>query len=1018
MKKTRIEVGAPEKEKSHEVEKLIRKAQDHKIRADYPRAIELYELAIEKLQHISFNHTSFKPATIFTDLSDCYSKAGANVDLTEFRSRMKTLAASSDKLESLARSHYCLAAIMYSKSQYQEALESCKNSLELLNKESGDKEEIGFVLHLMGQVNRRLNNFKEARRRYEDARSLFRILGDKKKYMMSVGNLGLVHSKLSDWTLAKEYFAEELEYSKSESGKWAYFPALINLGLIHLRLGEWGEARNCFDKASRQSQKEKNTLRYVSSLICQGMILSVKRNWDEAEKRYTEAMDLSQKNGYRREIAVCLEHFGQLMFEKGDFQESIESYSKGIEMGEEIAPGGAHASLYGLRAEAFLKLGKIEQALSDARKGIEIFKECRNRFEESRFHRVFGQIHSEIGDSKEAKAHFEAGINLLKSIGSKYELAKCLMEYGRFHLKNLSSYQSSKTALRYLSKAGNIAHEIDGADHLHAQIHVEEAKLRLRMGEGDSAIEPLLQAEALLKETNDLAMFEEVRLLMREVEGTIIGENEHLFTSFQSPKFYGDRPDDQLYQACQAIINDAQPDRAFLSVNSNGRKSEILFSTRKFSRELIHQINEILQAPESGILENGEPVYLIDRSRFSEIEELPDQDGEEVCSMIVIPFGDRKEMDGLLYIDRTVNGMSRPFTGREFKQILSHYDVISELIFKIQKDKLREEQKKVDNFEFQDIITNDPKFLTVLFNVQKFIRCKKILIHGESGTGKELVAKVIHRNGPRRDKPFITVNCAAFAETLLVSELFGHKKGSFTGAINDRIGLFEKANQGTIFLDEIDKMSKPVQESLLRVIENGEIRRVGESKNSYVDVVIICASSKNLKDIIDANKFHPELYYRICRPSIGIPPLRERRRDIPILVNHFIQQINVELAKDIKGITDTALKTLIDYSWPGNVRELIGVVEEAALLTDDGEKIRVDVLPEDVIERKKDRTKEDFSYNELLRDYERNLIIETLSQCHWNVAEASRKLRMPDSTLRSKIKTLGDLNFLDERGYV
>ncbi len=1011
-------MGAPKKEKSSEVKQLIHTAQEHKNRADFPRAIELYERAIEKLQHLTPGQPSFKLSALFTDLSDCYSKAGSNVDVVGFDNLMKPLEALSNREIFLARSRYCLAAIMYSRSQYQNALEACEESLELLNRASGDKEEIGFVLHLMGQVYRRLNNFKEARRRYEDARSIFRILGDKKKYMMSVGNLGLVHSKLSDWTLAKEYFAEELEYSKYEEGKWAYFPALINLGLVHLRIGEWGEARKCFDRASAQSRKEGNTLRYVSSLICQGMLLSMRRDWDEAEKCYAEAIDLSQKHGYRRELAVCLEHFGQLMFEKGDFQKSIESYSKGIEMGEEIAPGGAHASLYGLRAEALLKQGKIEEALDDAMKGIEIFRECGNRFEESRFHRVLGQIYSETARSKEAKAHFDAGTSLLKSIGSRYELAKCLMEYGRFCMRNMRSYQGNKTALRYLSKANNMAQEIDGAGHLHAQILVEVARLRMRMGEGDSAVEPLVTAEELVRESNDPQMLEEILSMMREVEAGIIGEHEHLFTSFQSPRFYGDRPDDQLYQECQAIISEAQPDRAFLSMVSNGGKSDILFSTRKFSRELIHQIHEILTDPDSGILEGGKPAFLIERSRFAGIDEISSQDGMSVCSMIVIPIGDGKQWDGLLYLDRTVNDVNRPFTGREFKQILSHYEVISELIFKIQKDRLHEEQKRVSNFEFQDIITNDPRFLTVLFNVQRFIRCKKILIHGESGTGKELVAKVIHRNGPRRDKPFITINCAAFAETLLVSELFGHKKGSFTGAVNDRIGLFEKANQGTIFLDEIDKMSKPVQESLLRVIENGEIRRVGESNNRYVDVVIICASSKNLKEIVESNKFHPELYYRICRPSIEIPPLRDRRRDIPILVEHFIQKINVELAKDIRGITDSALKTLMDYSWPGNVRELIGVVEEVALLTEDGERITMDVLPEEIVERKREQTKGDLSYNEMLKDYERNLIIETLSQCHWNVAEASRKLRMPDSTLRSKIKTLGDLNFLNERGYV
>ncbi len=228
----------------------------------------------------------------------------------------------------------------------------------------------------------------------------------------------------------------------------------------------------------------------------------------------------------------------------------------------------------------------------------------------------------------------------------------------------------------------------------------------------------------------------------------------------------------------------------------------------------------------------------------------------------------------------------------------------------------------------------------VMQNVFTFIKASaasdtSILIQGESGTGKELVADAIHSIGERRNSPMITVNCSALSESLLESELFGHVKGAFTGAAQDRIGRFEQADGGTIFLDEIGEVTPYIQVKLLRVLQQKEIERVGESRKRKIDIRIITATNKDLKSMVDAGRFREDLYYRLKVFPIYLPPLRNRKEDIPLLVNHFIKKNNEKSVIKAKGIAKIALKAFVNYSWPGNIRELANAIEHAFVLCSD-----------------------------------------------------------------------------------
>ena len=274
-----------------------------------------------------------------------------------------------------------------------------------------------------------------------------------------------------------------------------------------------------------------------------------------------------------------------------------------------------------------------------------------------------------------------------------------------------------------------------------------------------------------------------------------------------------------------------------------------------------------------------------------------------------------------------------------------------------------------------------------------------VVICGESGTGKELVAHAIHKLSRRRKGPFIKVNCAALNESLLESELFGHVKGAFTGAIKDREGRFEAAKNGSIFLDEIGDMSPSMQAKLLRVLQEGEIDRVGDHRPVHVNVRLISATNKDLCNLVDSGQLREDFFYRVNVIPIYTPPLREREEDLPILISHFLKQINLINQRNIQGITPEALGAMKAYRWPGNVRQLISALEYAAITCQNG-IIGISNLPESILQTEEKSDSQGKNYKN--RDY----IISALSKHNWNKTITAKQLGISRVTLWKMIKEL------------
>jgi DNA-binding NtrC family response regulator len=313
-------------------------------------------------------------------------------------------------------------------------------------------------------------------------------------------------------------------------------------------------------------------------------------------------------------------------------------------------------------------------------------------------------------------------------------------------------------------------------------------------------------------------------------------------------------------------------------------------------------------------------------------------------------------------------------------------------------------------YNFENIIGKSESMLRMFDLVAQVAPSRStILIQGESGTGKELIAKAIHMNSPRKDRPFVPVNTGSMPADLLESTLFGHVKGAFTSAIASKKGLFEVADRGTIFLDEIGTMNLETQAKILRVLQDRKFMHLGGVQELQVDVRIIAATNVDLKQAVREGRFREDLFYRLNVITVDLPPLRDRREDIPLLVDFFVKKFAAENARPVRQVSPEAMRPLMDYGWPGNVRELENVVERAVVLSS-GQTVGIELLPDPLVGRgaitRLFEPRADASLFDIMEDCERRVIIDMLEKCEWNQTEAANRFRIPLSTLNQKIKRL------------
>ncbi len=423
----------------------------------------------------------------------------------------------------------------------------------------------------------------------------------------------------------------------------------------------------------------------------------------------------------------------------------------------------------------------------------------------------------------------------------------------------------------------------------------------------------------------------------------------------------------------------------------------------KDAEQAFYQIKE--HSPDIILLD----IILPDLDGLKVLEKVKQRDPDSVVVMITATKTVKTAVEAMKL--GAFDYVTKPFDIDELRLIISRS--LSTQALKKEVNYLREEIESIRSSSFRNII-GESKVMNDILKVVKQIADSRatVLVIGESGTGKELISRAIHYHSNRREHPFVTINCAAIPETLIESELFGHEKGAFTNAIEKKLGRFELAHQGTLFLDEIGELSLSTQAKILRFLEEKEFNRVGGSKTIKVDVRLIAATNKDLNHHIRKGLFRNDLYYRINVVPIVLPPLRERKEDILLLLNHFIRKFNAESKKNVRGMSEEALEIMMHYEWPGNVRELENLVERVVALTCN-DYIRPEELPISLININKVHNLKDsilsgkVSLLTAEEEFEREVILDALKRTNYVQSRAAEIIGISRRIFKYKMSKLG-----------
>lgn len=921
--------------------------------------------------------------------------------------------------EGVSRGLYLLlsARRSFAGSDYQKTIELCQAAFEEIGTTSLNYR-IGRLQYLMFRAYVTLSDFRAAELAVRDSLASYRRVKDTNGIVNAYNGLARIYYLRSDYPLAAEYINEAIQHAGENPIKRAQL--LGNLGRIYLLTGEMDKAEENLRLALEISKEQKLPSFLVNDHLSLGYLHLRRRQFRRAEAEFETAFVTIDEHNYRRMHVIYLEYKGELCLEKQDFVAAKEYLEAAVKLGKELAPESALV-IQSLRrlAEAELALGHQEDAMRMAQKSLELAQKVGERVEVSLSHRVISAIFLARNEIADARRHSLEGIELLREIGDTYELGRSIISHGAIPPAGMSL--SDRRIFPLLQEAEKIF-TLLGDDYYLARCHFEIGRFLHRTGKNGESLEHLKEALKGFRSVgykDGVTRIEEFlqSLSKSAINRALSDENEYkIFGNLISDTEYRNLKTGPLDRLLEILVKRTESDRAFIINIVQGEPPEIATAygiDNDCFDSLVEGFLELL----SDRIASETPTLILDCTNEADFGDLIPADIGSLTSLIVLPLVLGSEVVGYIYLDRLSSNNGKginPFAQNEIDFAVGFADLAAFKTADYQKEKLLEDNVRLkaqllETCVFPNIITNSRSFMETLARVRQVANSNMaISIAGETGTGKDLLAKAIHYNSNRRDKRFISVNCAALPESLLESELFGYRRGAFTGADRDKSGLFEEADSGTFFLDEIADMPLSIQAKILRVLENQEITRLGDTKPRKVDVRVISATNKDLKLEMNEKRFRSDLYYRLCALNFRIPPLCERKEDIPILVNHFLEGSKCQISPD-------AMKYLIDYEWPGNIRELENEVKKLILLANNEgvivpSLVSSRILGEDQVEFDDNPdeeamfSKDGFSLYKYLAEYEKRFIIKALKEQRGIKKRAADSLNIPESTLRLKLK--------------
>ncbi|NNE44476.1 MAG: sigma 54-interacting transcriptional regulator, partial [Gemmatimonadetes bacterium] len=826
-------------------------------------------------------------------------------------------------------------------------------------------------------------------------------------------NLGLLEKSRGNAERAIRYLREALSDVEDLGDTHDVASCLNNLGLLEFKIGRWEQARDCWERALRMLEGIGNKWEVANVALNLGNYYRHKRDWDEAEKQYANARTLIEELGEARELVLVKEFQGDLAFSSEHFEEADRLYGEALAGGLELAPRG-DLVLEARRRLADLKsrLGDAEEAQKHLGEGLALSANLDERFERGVLLRVRARLESAEGEVAAAAETYRESLQAHESCEAPFELAITRLEFATFCIENIVELEE---AAFHLEQARRTFESI-GAQYEAGHAYLMAAKLEMVCdhpnGDARHHLESAIDLLERVGSDDDKEALREVnRDIDRLLEETSLSERNDLAALNEAVECIHRAEDSRgKVRAIESALEERMnADRVGLFLTRVDSDELVRAPGSALSEEQATGAQDIVSQLRGGRGFGPKPLVSTSPSRDPRFagRDLPMLDG--LGSVAFMPLISDEGILGGLYVD--LCSEAGYFHQPELDFLVAFATTATMAV-----QEMRLEAARVENLRlrrqltsrsgFEGIITQSRRMLEIIELIERLGDSRAtILLQGETGTGKELLARATHACSDRRDAELVTVNCAALSRDVLESELFGHVQGAFTDAKNDKIGLFEQADGGTIFLDEIDKTSPDFQERLLRTVDQGEIKPVGSTDVRRVDVRILCATNRPLKDMVDEGLFLKDLYYRLRVISIDLPPLRERKEDVPLLVDYFLEQFSRATSKTVAGFSHDAMNRLVAHSWPGNVRDLRHEVERAFTMVDEGARIDAEDLSPELQDdaAPKRAMKPNQSLAEYVEEIERDLVTRALQKTEGNRSRAAKLLGISRRGLLNKI---------------
>jgi Nif-specific regulatory protein len=844
----------------------------------------------------------------------------------------------------------------------------------------------------LGNVLWKTGRFDHARELYSRNLAFYERTNDVWGQLFALNNLGILECSRGNWMAAREPLTRSIEVTRRLGARETEVTQRLNLGEAEEILGHWPRAQRHLERALKLLEDTTPEHPDRFAVLAQLASLDRKRGRSaEAERRAREALAGAEAVGDPDLLAHCHLQIGLIEKDRDNLEASGSHLKRALELAEEAGIRQMLARVHISLADRALREGDLEGAGRHAAEARSRVEETGDRFSEAKLLVVEARIASARDDVNApdiAEQLFSQGVRLLEELETPYEHARSLYEWG------LRTWNVD-TALRRLRRA------LSGFERLGAETEsrrtsgaLERIREHQRFSTGRGASSVLYEVGKVINSTLDL----------QEV----------------------------LSRTMDLVLERLGAERGMIVLSDRLTKELEVAVARNLGREDEKEGQKLSESVVRRVVETREPVLSVDAltdGRFAGSESIV---ARHIVSILCVPLAIRDRLAGAIYVDH--REARHLFNQADLEFLLGFADqaaiaienarLFSEIEASRQRLKLENESLRneiLSSHNLGSMIGKSRPIVELKQMIEKVAQSNStVLVRGESGTGKGLVARILHSISPRRQAPFIHFNCAALPETLVESELFGHEKGAFTGASGQKPGRFELANHGTIFLDEIGKVSMSVQSKLLRVVEEKEFERVGGTRTLQADVRVIAATNLEIEEAIQRNEFREDLYYRLNILPIVLPALRQRKEDIPYLVQHFLAKVSRDQGRPFKELDPAVLEVFYGYDWPGNVRELEAAVHRAFVLsssdvltTDDFGWIALQVKgravaqPPDAPGLSATVRLSEGGYEEALERYDRQLIAAGLAQTNGRIRETARLLGIARNTLRAKMKRYG-----------